>query len=127
MQAIRLALMIFCVVMGMTILNSVGVMDTYRTPDNVLDPNTSSADNIVELNSGSSDTEINNYMSGWGAIANGWNLFKQFMSILVLPGPYAYANGCPATFAVCIQAIVTLIELIGGFQIITRFNLGGAL
>lgn len=124
MQAIKLALAMMCICLGMGIVNSLGITQIYDAPMMNDSFNITKADGIMEVKSGSSD-DVADSLLGWTAVFKVWGIFKDFVTLTILPGSYITSHGGNPYVAVAVQIAMNAIVFVGAFQIITKINLKG--
>jgi len=125
MQAIKYALFILGVICAAAVINNSGLMEAHKVPTASGMDAQSQLSGVTQLNSGSSD----DISSGWFGLSSVINLFKmvgQLMYIALLPGPYLMTNGANIYVASMVQVMGNAIVLIGGWQILSKFALGGS-
>lgn len=124
MQLLKVSLGILGIVLGMTLINSFGIMDAYRTPD-IEDIDTDTSLDITRIDEDAPESDVTNQFFGWKSVVSALGTIWVILELVFLPGPYITANGGNAVIAACVQAVFNAVFVIGIYQLWTKFGLRG--
>jgi hypothetical protein len=123
MRALKISMAIMCIVLGMGIINSIGITNTYPTPATD-ELNMTEMDGVIQLDDSAED-ELSNSLLGWGSVFRLFELMKSMLYYTLLPGDYLYSVGCPLVAAAAVQLAINMITLIGLYQVVSKANFKG--
>lgn len=125
MNAMKMAFFVSAFVIASGILAGSGIFDTsWMYQPDVTMPSADLADGIMEVEPGTSSTDdLESAFNAWEMISNVFSAVKTLFMVLVLPYSYLVSFGVPKVFALGIQSMVTLSEILGAIQILRNMNI----
>lgn len=127
MRAIQIAYFVFAWVLAVGILNSSGIFEEQLPNRDVDIPNSANlSTGVTDISNGVlEEGDAASAFDGWKVVGTMTSTLFEVLSVLVLPGRILIDFGFPVAFALAVQAMVSLTELIGILQFLSNRSLSG--